>query len=169
MDYSKSLTVIVGTMLLFGVSPVYALSSAQLAHMSSTQKKEAQQYFRAHDGEFSTFKKYHPGPYWILANKQAFHLTTKQIKHEEQLKDEMAVRTITDNRILQQAYRQYARDAAMAYPPAATIKRDTIRVGKAKTQLAWEMVPYHLKGYALLTTTQKAVYAQLAAKLVAKK
>lgn len=169
MDYAKSLTVIVGTMLLLGASPAYALSAAQLAHMSPAQKKQAQQYFTAHALGFSTFKKYHPGPYWILANKHAFHLTTAQIKQEGRLKDEMAMRTITDNGILQQAYKQYARDASAAHPPAETIKRDIVQIAKAETQLAWEMVPYHLQGYALLTPAQKAIYAQLAAKLVVKK
>jgi hypothetical protein len=161
----KVLLASITAMLLLGTSSAYALSLDQLARMSPSQKKQAQQYFRTHSLGFSSiFKRYHPGPYWILENKAAFHLTPGQIRREEQLKDEMAMHTIADDRALQHAYVKYAKDASAAHPALATIKNDIIRVGKAETRLAGEMVPYHLQGYALLNPAQKTTYTQLAAK-----
>ncbi|WP_239058860.1 hypothetical protein GL267_001725 [Acidithiobacillus ferrianus] len=87
-----------------------------------------------------------------------------QIQRESQIKDEMAMHTIEDDRALQHAYDKYEKDAATAHPTLATIKGDIIRVGKAEMRLGWEMVPYHLQGYALLNPAQKATYTQLAAK-----
>ncbi|BDB13863.1 hypothetical protein ANFP_11830 [Acidithiobacillus ferrooxidans] len=74
------------------------------------------------------------------------------------------MRTIEDSSALQHAYDKYKKDASTAHPTLAMIKSDIIRVGKAETQLAWEMVPYHLQGYALLNPAQKATYTQLSAK-----
>ena len=165
MKSIKVLMVSIVTMLLLGTSSAYAMSLDQLAQMSPSQKEQAQQYFRTHSLGFSSiFTRYHPGPYWILKNKSAFHLTPMQIRREEQLKDEMAMRTIADDRALQHAYAKYAKDASAAYPALATIKEDISLVGKAETRLAGEMIPYHLQSYALLDPAQKVTYTQLAAK-----
>ena len=165
MKSVKVLLSSITAILLLSTSSAYALSLGQLETMSPGQKKQAQQYFRSHSLEFSSiFKRYHPGPYWILKNKSAFHLTPGQIQRESQIKDEMAMHTIEDDRALQHAYDKYEKDAATAHPALATLKGDIIRVGKAEMRLGWEMVPYHLQGYALLNPAQKATYTQLAAK-----
>ncbi|ACK80764.1 MULTISPECIES: hypothetical protein [Acidithiobacillus] len=165
MKSIKVLLPSITAILLLSTSSAYALSLGQLARMSPSQKKQAQQYFRTHSLDFSSvFKRYHPGPYWILKNKSAFRLTPRQIQGEVQLKNEMAMRTIEDSSALQHAYDKYKKDASTAHPTLAMIKSDIIRVGKAETQLAWEMVPYHLQGYALLNPAQKATYTQLSAK-----
>ena len=135
----------------------------QLSHMTKDQKMQAQKYFRSHSLGFSEiFKRYHPGPYWILHNAKKLDLTKRQIAQEEKLKDGMAISTITDDKKLQKAYAIYKENAAVAEPKASVIKRDIYNVGKAETLLAWEMVPYHLKGYSILTPAQKNTYTMLA-------
>lgn len=147
----------------------YAFSLGHLKQMSPSQKKQAQEYFRAHSLGFSSiFKRYHPGPYWILKNKLALHLNASQIQKEEHLKNGMALHTIIDDRTLQHAYKIYSKNAAAMYPSLTAIKYDIQQVGKAETLLAWEMVPYHIQGYALLDSSQKSIYTQLAAKTWAK-
>jgi hypothetical protein len=132
--------------------------------MPIAQKKEAQQYFRANSLEFTTlFKRYHPGPYWILKNEKAFQLTPVQVRQETGLKDKMAMATIKADRALQQAYKTYALDAKNKNPAIKTLQRDITKVGKAETELAWEMVPYHLQGYQVLNAKQKDIYYKLAA------
>ena len=74
----------------------------------------------------------------------------------------MAISTITDDKKLQNAYAIYKENAAAAQPKASVIKRDIYNVGKAETLLAWEMVPYHLKGYSILNRDQKNEYRILA-------
>lgn len=144
-------------------SSSFALTTTQLSHMTKEQKIQAQKYFRSHSLGFSEiFKRYHPGPYWILHNAKKFDLTKNQIIQEEKLKDGMAVSTITDDKKLQKAYAIYQENAAVAVPNESVIKRDIYNVGKAETHLAWEMVPYHLKGYSILTPEQKRTYAILA-------
>ena len=146
-------------------SSSYALTTMQLSHMTKEQKMQAQKYFRAHSLGFSQiFKRYHPGPYWILHNAKEFGLTKNQVAQEEKLKDGMAISTITDDKKLQKAYAIYKRNAAATAPNESVLKRDIYNVGKAETLLAWEMVPYHLKGYSLLTPAQKKIYTMLAKK-----
>ena len=144
-------------------SSSFALTAMQLSHMTKDQKMQAQKYFRSHSLGFSEiFKRYHPGPYWILHNAKKLDLTKSQIAQEEKLKDGMAISTITDDKKLQKAYAIYKENAAVAEPKASVIKRDIYNVGKAETLLAWEMVPYHLKGYTILTPAQKNTYSMLA-------
>ena len=144
-------------------SSSFALTAMQLSHMTKEQKMQAQKYFRSHSLGFSEiFKRYHPGPYWILHNSKKFDLTKKQIAQEEKLKDGMAISTITDDKKLQKAYAIYKENASAAEPNASVIKRDIYNVGKAETLLAWEMVPYHLKGYSILTPAQRKTYTMLA-------
>ncbi len=144
-------------------SSSFALTAMQLSHMTKEQQMQAQKYFRYHSLGFSDiFKRYHPGPYWILHNAKRLDLTKDQIAQEEKLRDGMAISTITDDRKLQKAYAIYKKDAAVAEPKASALKRDIYNVGKAETLLAWEMVPYHLKGYSILTPAQRTTYTMLA-------
>ena len=62
-------------------SSSFALTTMQLSHMTKEQKMQAQKYFRAHSLGFSQiFKRYHPGPYWILHNAKEFGLTKRMLK-----------------------------------------------------------------------------------------
>ena len=144
-------------------SSSFALTTIQLSHMTKEQKAQAQEYFRSHSLGFSSiFKRYHPGPYWILHNAQKLNLTKYQVEQEKKLKYGMAISTITDDMKLQKAYAIYKENAATSMPNEAVIKRAIYNVGKAETRLAWEMVPYHLKGYSMLNPAQKQTYTILA-------
>ena len=139
-------------------------ASHALSSMSMAQKHAAQQYFTAHSLDFSPlFKRYHPGPYWILAKAKQFKLTPAQTKQQEDLKNAMAMATIKGNMALKQAYAKYAADARLAMPSLNTLRQDIDAVGHAQTQLAQVMVPYHLDSYAALTPTQQALYTKLVA------
>jgi hypothetical protein len=79
-----------------GAGPADA--TTQLSKMTMAQKHQAQQYFTAHSFEFSPlFKRYHPGPYWILAKTKQFKLTAAQTRQQEDLKNAMAKATIEGN------------------------------------------------------------------------
>ena len=141
-----------------------AASSVQLSKMSAEQKKQEQQYFLSHSFEFSSiFKRYHPGPYWILEKTQQFQLSPEQIKDQEDLKFAMAKSTIAGNAALQKAYKKYAADAMMTEPSLSVIQKDIEVIGKAQTRLAQVMVPYHLKAYLALTPAQQTLYRKLVA------
>lgn len=153
--------------LLFGVLLVSAAAypaSPALSQMTPAQKKQEQKYFTMHSFDFSAmFKAYHPGPYWILHHEKEFGLTSSQKQTETRLKDGMAKATITDNRALRAAYRKYQADAAKKKPSVATLNADIGAVGRAQTQLAKEMIPYHLKSYHILNARQRGIYTSLAA------
>lgn len=138
---------------------------AKLSTMSAEQKKQEQQYFTSHSFEFSPiFKSHHPGPYWILEHVKQLQLSSAQIKQQEDLKLGMAESTISGNRALRSAYKKYAADASEIEPSLTVIERDIAEIGKAQTQLALAMVPYHLKAYAALNPAQQVIYRELVAK-----
>lgn len=140
-------------------------SAPQLSQMTKEQKEQEQKYFRAHSLGFARiFSRYHPGPYWILHHRKEFRLTAGQVQAETRLKLGMARSTIEGNRRLMAAYKVYATDAAAANPSLAKIHSDIEAVGRAQTWLAGEMVPYHLKSYALLMAQQKQIYHRLVLK-----
>ncbi|MBW8072852.1 MAG: hypothetical protein GJU77_04080 [Ferrovum sp.] len=151
-------------------SPICALQVANaeappdndINHMSMPEKQQAQAYFRSHSFDFPTiFSAHHPGPFWILKKKIEFKLTEAQLKQEEELKMGMAKNTIQDEAALKKAYETYTIDAAKENPSADQIKTDIEAVGKAQTNLASEMVDYHLKSYAVLTPEQQKIYRDL--------
>jgi Spy/CpxP family protein refolding chaperone len=138
------------------------LSDSDIKNMSMLEKMRAKMYFRSHSFEFpDSFSAHHPGPYWILQKSTDFNLTDAQIKQEEELKMGMARNTLEDEAVLKQAYETYAADAAKPDPVIEQIKRDIEAIGKAQTDLATEMIDYHVKGYALLTPEQKMIYQNL--------
>lgn len=144
--------------------PAHALAATapNLVHMSATQKAAQQEYFRAHSFGFSqNFGHYHPGPHWVLKHQQQLKLTALQLAQETKLNNGMARLTIQDNQRLHAAYQHYGQDAAVAQPMSAHIRTDISAIGKAQTALAWEMVPYHTRGYALLTPAQQTIYHRL--------
>lgn len=142
----------------------HADATTQLSKMTAEQKKREQEYFRSHSFDFSSiFSSRHPGPYWILENAKQFQLSSEQIKHQEDLKFGMAKSTIAGNTALQRAYEQYASDASAVEPSLAAIKKDIEAIGKAQTNLALVMVPYHLRAYSALTPAQQTLYRKLVA------
>ena len=157
-------TVICLSTLMSGMANSATLTNDDIARMSMADKISAQQYFRSHSFDFpSIFSAYHPGPYWILQEKDAFNLSDEQVKQQQTLKLEMAKNTIADETILKQAYKTYAADSAQLNPAIEQITADINAIGKAQTSLASEMVIYHLKSYALLNPNQKLLYVKLAA------
>lgn len=165
MNPSHSLAFLAISLLLSGNLLAHDNSRVHLAQMSAAKKEQAQEYFRAHSFGFTTlFKRYHPGPYWILKNRRTLHLTAGQMKQEQRLKDAMAARTIAEDGDLHKMYNEYARAAAIATPDLTTMNDDITRIGKAQTRLALEMVPYHLDSYSVLSREQKVIYARLAAR-----
>ena len=140
------------------------LTNDDIARMSMADKISAQQYFRSHSFDFpNIFSTYHPGPYWILQEKDAFNLSGEQVKQQQALKLDMAKNTIEDETVLKQAYKTYAADSSQLNPAIEQITADIDAIGKAQTSLASEMVIYHLKSYALLDANQKLLYVKLAA------
>lgn len=138
------------------------LSNSDIANMSMFDKLRAQSYFKSHSFDFpEIFSLYHPGPYWILKKKNDFRLTDEQLRQEEELKMGMAKNTIEDETVLKEAYATYTTDSAKLDPSSAQIILDIEAIGKAQTSLASEMVDYHLKSYALLTSEQKKIYHDL--------
>lgn len=156
-------------LLLVGIAPAQASgddgSRSKLSAMSAEQKKQEQKYFTSHSFEFSSiFKSHHPGPYWILENVKPLQLSSAQIKQQEDLKFGMAKSTISSNSVLRSAYKKYAADASKVDPSLTVIEQDIAEIGKAQTQLALVMVPYHLKAYAALNPAQQVLYRELVAK-----
>ena len=137
-----------------------AATSPNLAHMTATQKAAQQDYYRSH-AFGNSYGKYHPGPHWILKYQQQFALTSSQLAREMMLNNRMAVRTIEDNQTLQVAYKQYEQDAAAAHAQPVRIHSDIKAIGLAQSALAWEMIPYHMQAYELLTPSQRATYSKL--------
>lgn len=162
--FKKSFTclVLLQAGLAFAADSVNTPNAPQLSTMSAAQKKQEQKYFATHSFDFSSiFKRYHPGPYWILQNKQQFKLSPDQIKYQEELKLGMAKSTISGNTALQKAYEKYAADAAAPEPSVTAINQDIEDIGKSQTHLALLMVPYHLKAYSALTPAQQTIYRKL--------
>ena len=157
--------------LLVCVSPALAASGQdRLAHMSIAQRHAAQKYFRAHAFGFSqNYGLYHPGPYWILHHLAPFHLTAAQKHQEMMLKLGMARTTVEDNHELKVAYARYQADSIVLHPNVGHIHADIRRIGHIQTALAFEMIPFHQRSYALLNPKQREVYRQLVQIRVQKK
>jgi hypothetical protein len=121
-------------------------------------------YFRQHSFDFATvFRAQHPGPAWILQHAPDFNLTQAQTTGLEHLRDGMRVAVAKDSINLKQAYTQYAADARAATPQQSIMLKDVQAVGRAQTQLAGAMIPYHLQSYTVLDAAQKNTYERLVA------
>ncbi len=147
---------------------VMALSGLAMppVHADMTVKKSMSgplKYFEPHTFNFgSYFYQYHPGPHWDLVNTKKLHLSPTQIKAEEHLIKGMKQDTMRGIRDLKVSYRRYKNDARQKDPKISTLIRDVKAVGHAQAYLAYEMIPYHLRGYRLLNNTQKVIYKRLA-------
>jgi hypothetical protein len=121
-------------------------------------------YFRQHSFDFPTvFRARHPGPDWILQHASDFNLTPGQTTKLEHLRDGMRGAVVQDSAKLKQAYTQYAADARAITPEQRTMLKDVQAVGRAQTELAGAMIPYHLQSYAVLDAAQKKTYERLVA------
>ncbi len=140
---------------------VLAISSSYAADMSG--KKGREMYFKQHTFNFPEyFYQFHPGPHWDLMNAKQLHLTPRQISAEKRLVRGMKRDTIYGITVLKAAYQRYQGDASQKTPRLSTLVSDVKAVGRAQTYLAYEMMPYHLKGYRLLNNAQKLIYYRLA-------
>ncbi len=147
------------------VSAVYSVPS----HASSLSAKKSaakiamiRKYFLSHSYNFGPiFYKYHPGPNWYLQHIKNLELTPGQLIIIKKLDAGMIKDTIIGMRNLKMAYAKYKEDSMKADPNIKTIISDIKKVGKAQTYLAYEMVPYHLKSYSLLTPSQKKIFQEL--------
>lgn len=120
-------------------------------------------YFSRHSFGFPRiFYRYHPGPHWDLMHAQALHLTPAQVNEEKMLSMAMMRDTRRGMRILRGAYRRYREDARGPNPSIRTLVRDVRAIGSAQAYLAYEMIPFHLRGYRLLDPAQRALYRHLA-------
>jgi Spy/CpxP family protein refolding chaperone len=159
---SRVLQVLLGIGLM--ASPAFAGASAQ---SQESRRTETIKYFLAHSLGFAPiFNLYHHSPGWILRRQKQLKLTDQQIIEEKAFKRGMQKDTHAGIAALRKAYKTYSKDAARPNPSIALIRKDIDTVGRDETRLGFEMVPYHLKGYEILTPAQQAIYAKLEAKFV---
>ncbi len=167
MSYIRPMALVLMVVAALGLrAAAAAVTFATIRQMSPAEKQAIQHYFRAHSLEFpNIFGRHHPGPYWILENARAFRLTPKEIREELRLKIGMARRTVIDVQVLKRRYARYEMAARARHPSLKALRADIRAVGAAEAALAYEMMPYHLRSYALLTGRQKTIYWQLVAPL----
>ena len=160
---SRVLQVLLGVGLMIS-SPAFAGAPAR---SQESRRTETIKYFLAHSLGFAPiFNLYHHSPGWILRRQKQLKLTDQQITEEKAFKLGMQKSTGADIAALRKAYKTYSKDAARPNPPIALIRKDIEAVGRDETRLGFEMIPYHLKGYDILTPAQQAIYAKLEAKFV---
>ena len=143
----------------------FAMQPVQAAMKGKMEMSGAHEYFEHHTFNFkSYFYQYHPGPHWDLVNAKKLHLSPAQIKTEKHLVEGMKSDTMRGIRELKAAYRRFKNDAAQSSPKIKinVIIHDVKAVGRAQAFLAYEMVPYHVKGYRLLDHSQRRIYKRLA-------
>ncbi|MCL5879383.1 MAG: hypothetical protein M0016_04440 [Deltaproteobacteria bacterium] len=140
--------------------PSYASSLS--AKKSAAKIAMIRKYFLSHSYNFGPiFYKYHPGPNWYLQHAKSLRLTPSQLITVKKLDAGMIKDTIIGMRNLKAAYAKYKEDSMKVNPNIKTIVNDIKKVGEAQTYLAYEMVPYHLKSYTLLTSAQKKIFNEL--------
>ncbi|MHB8232180.1 MAG: hypothetical protein ACYDDB_04695 [bacterium] len=151
------LTVIISVV--YGV-PSYASSLS--AKKSAAKIAMIRKYFLSHSYDFGPiFYKYHPGPNWYLQHIKNLKLTPSQLIIVKRLDAGMIKDTIAGMKNLKIAYAKYKKDSMEADPSIKTIIGDIKEIGKAQTYLAYEMIPYHLKSYRLLSSSQKKIFQEL--------
>ncbi|GAN78207.1 Spy/CpxP family protein refolding chaperone [Acidisphaera rubrifaciens] len=130
----------------------------------------AHDFFVAHSFDFpKNFRFSHPGPEWVLQHDADFKLTEKQKAELTSMSKTMFDEMKRLDGVTQNAIGKYAKDAAQVDPSEATMKADIDAIGRSETALAYTMVPYHLKSYALLSPSQKKTFADLLARGEGKK
>jgi len=156
----KQMIAALATIALLSVS---ALPSQAAMMRPSNRMMKTHMYFMRHSLGFATiFFRYHPGPHWDLMHATALHLTAAQIRKEKRLTVGMMRDTQRGIVSLKAAYQRYRQDAMQADPAIGRLIHDVKAVGRAQAYLGYEMIPYHLKGYAILSPSQKIRYRKLA-------
>ncbi len=158
------MTVLIFITIVFA-SAVYAVpsyASALSAKKSAAKIAMIRKYFLSHTYDFGPiFYKYHPGPNWYLQHIKGLRLTPSQLIIIKKLDAGMIKDTILGIKNLKAAYSNYKKDSMEVAPKIKTIINDIKKIGKAQTYLAYEMVPYHLKSYSILTPSQKKIFKEL--------
>ncbi len=139
-----------------------ASSQATPMHPSNRMMKSHFYFMRHSLGFVNIFFRYHPGPHWDLMHRSALDLTPVQVAEERRLAMGMMHATERGIVALKAAYRNYRQDARQPDPAIGTLIEDVKAVGRAQSYLGYEMIPYHLKGYAILNASQKIRYHKLA-------
>lgn len=155
-----------GGLVIASAVPAFAATGSSMQNQES-RRTETIKYFLAHSLGFAPiFNLYHHSPGWILRRRNQLKLTDQQISEEKAFKLGVQKSTLANIAALRKAYKAYSADAARPNPSIALIKKDIDAVGGDETSLGFEMVPYHVKGYKILTPAQKATYATLEAKFI---
>ncbi len=133
--------------------------------MNKTKKmRNLKKFFMLHSLDFAfNFYIFHPGPYWVFQNAKALKLTPAQALKEKILTKEMMNDTKAGIKVLKKAIIEYRTYAMHKNPDIKKLINDVKAVGKAETYLAYEMIPFHINGYRVLNTSQRAIYVKLAA------
>ncbi|RZV37217.1 MAG: hypothetical protein EVJ48_09375 [Candidatus Acidulodesulfobacterium acidiphilum] len=161
----KTMVVLIFIAIVFTIG-IYAIPPSHASTLSA--KKSAakiamiRKYFLSHSFDFGPiFYKYHPGPNWYLQHAKSLRLNSSQLVIIKKLDAGMIKDTVMGIKNLKLAYSKYKKDSMEVVPKIKTIINDIKNIGKAQTYLAYEMIPYHLKSYAILTPSQKKIFQGL--------
>ena len=145
-----------------GVYAIPSHASTLSAKKSAAKIAMIRKYFLSHSFDFGPiFYKYHPGPNWYLQHAKSLRLTSSQLVIIKKLDAGMIKDTVMGIKNLKLAYSKYKKNSMKVAPKIKTIIDDIKNIGKAQTYLAYEMIPYHLKSYAILTPSQKKIFQEL--------
>lgn len=158
------LTVFLSMLLGFNLIVANAKTPINACAMNKTQKlRSMKKFFMSHSLDFRfNFYIFHPGPFWVYKNSKVLKLTPVQALQEKMLANEMMSETKKGIKTLKKAiarYRDYARRTNPSIKKLIDYAKD---VGRAETYLGYEMIPFHIKGYRLLSQSQRIIYLRLA-------
>ena len=145
------------------LAPAFAASDVPASDMKDTP--QAMDYFHAHSFDFpQNFRFAHPGPEWFIQHASDFNFTDKQSEEMKKMAKEMVDDTKKYDVESIKAHEKYEKDGNEKTVSESQLKSDIDKIGKAEVNLAFTMIPYHLKSYALLTSAQKKTFDDLIAK-----
>ena len=166
MKTTRMIATVLLTTATFVSAPAFA--AGDMGDMSDMTK--ALDYFHAHSFDFpQNFRFQHPGPEWFLQHEQDFKYTDKQSAELKKMSRAMFDDMKKYDMETMKAHKKYADDAAAKMPSERELKRDIQKIGVAESDLAYTMIPFHLKSYAMLTPDQKKTFDDLIAKGEGKK
>ncbi|MHB1544655.1 MAG: hypothetical protein ACYCS1_10320 [Gammaproteobacteria bacterium] len=159
---TKAVNLITMTIALAVLTLGVTQANAAMRQPAKTMVKPYRYFMRHSFGFPSIFYRYHPGPHWDLKHARALHLTAAQIREEKTMAMSMMHATMKGIMALRVAYRKYREDARRPNPSIKTLVQDVRGIGSAQSYLGYEVIPFHLKGYRLLDSSQRTVYRHLA-------
>lgn len=158
------------TFLVLAATAAASIIPLSAASADSDNMTQAIDYFHAHSFDFpQNFRFQHPGPEWVLKHEADFKLTPKQTAELKKLSKDMFDDMKSYDVKTQEAHDKYAKDGQMKDPSETELRADIDKIGKATDELAYTMIPYHLKSYALLNSEQKKTFDELVAQGEGKK